>query len=78
MARLTITLSDERYRALRETAARTGKSLRQLIEDSLEAAGIKSVADALALVSKARTRSRLDDRAATKLAVRETRAARVR
>jgi hypothetical protein len=74
MARLTITLSDEKHRALKETAARTGKSIRLLIEESLELAGIKSLADAKALLPKARRRSALDERSALELAMREVRA----
>jgi hypothetical protein len=40
MARLTITLSDERRRALREAAVKRGKTISQLIEESLELYGI--------------------------------------
>ncbi len=35
MARLTITLSDERHRALKEAAAQRGRSIGELIEASL-------------------------------------------
>jgi hypothetical protein len=44
MARLTITLSDSRYRALKETAARRGKTIGATIEECLDRAGIKTVA----------------------------------
>ena len=43
MARLTITLSDERHRALREAAVQRGKTIGQLIEESLDHYGIKKV-----------------------------------
>ncbi len=78
MARLTITLSDTRYRALKETAARRGKTIGATIEECLDRAGIKSVAGAADLVAQARQRSRLSETAALALAVRETRAARRR
>ncbi len=78
MARLTITLSDERHRALKETAARRGTSIRQLIEESLEHYGIKTQDRAARLVAEARHRARQRSRAALELAVRETRAERRR
>ena len=78
MARLTITLSDARYRALKETAARRGKTIGATIEECLDRAGIKTVAGAADLVAQARQRSRLSETAALSFAVRETRAARRR
>jgi hypothetical protein len=78
LARLTITLSDARYRALKETAARRGKTIGATIEECLDRAGIKTVAGAADLVAQARQRSRLSEAAARALAVRETRAARRR
>lgn len=42
--RLTITLSNERQRALKQASARSGKTIRELIEASLDAYGIKSTA----------------------------------
>lgn len=77
-ARLTVTLSAERHRALREAALRRGKTIGQLIEESLEFYGIKSARDAEALVAKARAKAALKERDALKLAVAETRAARRR
>ncbi len=76
MPRLTITLSDESYRAVKETAARRGKSIRQLIEESLDFYGIKTMEKASFLVSKARKRSGLNEINALELAVEETRAER--
>lgn len=78
MARLTITLSDERHRALREAAVKRGKTIGQLIEESLQFYGIKSERSAEALVAKARARSALPEAEALRLAVAETRAARRR
>ncbi|MGH8771721.1 MAG: CopG family transcriptional regulator [Burkholderiales bacterium] len=78
MARLTITLSDERHRALREAAMKRGKTIGQLIEESLEFYGIKSVRSAEKLVAKARARASLGEAEALRLAVAETRAARRR
>jgi predicted transcriptional regulator len=76
MPRLTITLSDEIHRAVKETAARRGKSIRQLIEESLDFYGIKTMENASFLVSKARKRAGLNEVRALELAVDETRAER--
>jgi hypothetical protein len=78
MARLTVTLSDARYRALKETAARRGKTIGATIDECLERAGIKTVASAADLVARARERSGLSESAALALSVKETRAARRR
>jgi hypothetical protein len=78
MPRLTITLSPEKHRALKETAVRRGKTIRSLVEESLDAYGIKTVSQAAALVASARSRSGLTEAEAIKLAVRETRAHRRR
>jgi hypothetical protein len=78
MARLTITLSEERHRALREAAAQRGKTIGQLIEESLEFYGIKTSRSAGALVAKARERAALAESQALRIAVKETRAARRR
>jgi hypothetical protein len=78
MARLTITLSNERHQALREAAVQRGKTIGQLIEESLDFYGIKSPRSAKALVAKARARAGLTERQALRLAVAETRAARRR
>jgi hypothetical protein len=78
MARLTITLSDARYRALKDTAARRGKTIGATIDECLDRAGIKTVASAADLVAQARRRSGLSETKALTLAVKETRAARRR
>ena len=78
MARLTITLSPERHRALKEAAARRSKTIRSLVEESLDAYGIKTASQATALVARARQRSAMNEAEATRLAVEETRAHRRR
>ena len=78
MPRLTITLSEERHRALKEAAARRGKTIGAVIEESLDFYGIKTLESAQALVERARRRSGLSEQQATKLAVRETRSVRKR
>jgi predicted DNA-binding protein len=71
VARLTITLPDERHRALREVAARRGMAQGELIAESLEHYGVKPMEDAVALVRRARERSGLDETTALALAVDE-------
>jgi hypothetical protein len=78
MSRLTVTLSDTRYLALKEASARRGKTIGQLIDESLEFYGIKSREDALALVQRARGRSGLSETQALALANKEVKAARKR
>jgi len=78
MARLTITLSDDRHKALKETAARRGCTIGELIDESLEYAGIKSRDDARALLARARNRSRMPVHEAEVLAIEETRSQRNR
>jgi len=78
MARLTITLSNERHRALREAAVKRGKTIGQLIEESLEFYGIKSARSAEKLVAKARARAALSEAESLRIAVDETRADRRR
>lgn len=74
MSRLTITLSETRYRALKEASARRAKSIGQLIDESLDFYGIKTREDARDLVRRARGRSTLTERKALETAVKETRA----
>lgn len=73
MARLTITLTDERHQALKEAAAKRGKSIGALIEESLDFYGIKSTRSAARLVAQARARAGLEEADAVALAVAETR-----
>jgi hypothetical protein len=76
VSRLTITLSEARYRALKEASAQRAKTIGQLIEESLEFYGIKSREDARDLVRRARARSKLSEEQALKVAQDEVRAAR--
>lgn len=69
MSRLTITLSEQRYRALKEAAAQRDKTIGQLIDESLDFYGIKSREQAQNLVIRARTRSGLSDEQAMSLAL---------
>ena len=78
MSRLTITLSDGRFRALKEASAQRNKTIGQLIEESLEFYGIKSRADARALVRRARGHSHLTEAQALALATKEVKAVRKR
>ena len=71
MSRLTIALSEPRYRALKETAAQRGKTMSQLIDESLDFYGIKSNEQALDLVRRARARNGLSDEQALALAQAE-------
>lgn len=78
MSRLTITLSDARYRALKEASARRDKTIGQLIDESLEYYGIKTLENAQAIVERARRHSGLSEAQAQALATREVKAARKR
>ena len=61
MSRLTITLSEERYRALKEASAQRNKTIGQLIDESLDFYGIKSRESARDLVRRARDHARLTE-----------------
>ncbi len=78
MARVTITLSDEKHRAIKEAAARQGKTIGEIIDESLDFYGIKTAKSAAALDAKARQKAGLTEDEARKLAVEETRAERER
>jgi hypothetical protein len=70
---LTITLPKPRHTALKEAAARRGKTIGQIIEESLDFYGITPSEDAWSLLEKARARSGLSESEAMNLAVSETR-----
>jgi len=76
MSRLTITLPEARYRALKEASAQRDKTIGQLIDESLEFYGIKSREDALDLVRRARARSKLTDEQALAEAQQQVKAVR--
>lgn len=73
MTRLTITLDDALHQALKEAAARQGRSIGKIIEEGLLLRGIKPMASARELVAQARQRSSLSEAEALRLAVEETR-----
>lgn len=68
MSRLTITLSEARYRALKQASAQRDKTIGQLIDESLDFYGIKPRDDALDLVRRARARSKLTEEQALAVA----------
>jgi hypothetical protein len=76
MSRLTITLSEERYRALKEASAQRSKTIGQLIDESLEFYGIKSREAARDLVHRARARAKLTENEALAVAQEQSRAVR--
>ena len=76
MSRLTITLSESRYRALKEASARRAKTIGQLIDESLDFYGIKTHEDARALVRRARSHSKLPEGRALAVVQEEVRAVR--
>jgi hypothetical protein len=76
MSRLTITLSEARYRALKEASARRDKTIGQLIDESLDFYGIKSREEARDLVRRARAHSKLREDEALDVAQKELRAVR--
>lgn len=73
MSRLTITLDDDLHRAVKETAARQGRSIGSIIAESLRLRGIKPIENARQLVERARTHAQCTESEATRLAVEETR-----
>ena len=73
MSRLTITLDDDLHRALKETAARQGRSINAIIEESLIFRGIRDRASAAKLVEKARQKAQMKEQDAMDLAIAETR-----
>ncbi len=78
MARVTLTLPDELHRALKEAAATRGRTIGELVAESVRFYGIQPREEAAAIVARARQRSGLSERAALRLAIAETRSARRR
>ena len=78
MGRLTITLEDDLHRAVKEAAARQGRSIGKIIEESLRLRGIKSMENARELVARARRQAGCTEKEAMDLAVEETRAHRAK
>lgn len=73
MARLTINISQQRQRALKEAAARRGKTMGELVEESLEFYGIKTADNALDLLQRTRARAGLSDETAEALGMEAAR-----
>jgi hypothetical protein len=78
MTRLTITLDDALHQALKEAAARQGRSIGKIIEEGLLLRGIKPMTSARDLVARARQQASMDEADAIALAVEETRRHRAR
>ena len=73
MTRVTISLPDDLHRALKAAAARRGSTIGSMVAESLIAYGIKSPAEAAALVRRARDKADLSEDRALDVAVAETR-----
>jgi hypothetical protein len=73
MSRITISISDHRHRALKEIATRSGKTIGQIVEESLEFYGVKTSRQAADIVQQARQRAAMDEKAALDIAIDETR-----
>lgn len=78
MSRLTITLSERRYRALTEASAQRAKSIGQLIDERVDFYGFQSQDGAIQLVRRARASSGLAEDEAMKVAIRDANAVRRR
>ena len=78
MGRLTISLKDDLHQALKETAARQGRSIGKIIEEGLELRGIKPMSRARDLLMKARGAATRTEEQAIELAVKEVRTSRRR
>jgi hypothetical protein len=76
MARLTINLSEKGQRALKQAAAERGKTMGQIVEESLEFYGVKSRSEAVDLIRRAREAAGMDENAAMELGVEASRASR--
>lgn len=73
MSRLTISISDDMHRALKEAAVRQGRSIGSIIEEGLQLRGIKPIEDARSLVKKARAQAALTELEALDISIEETR-----
>jgi predicted transcriptional regulator len=76
VSRLTISLNDEIHQALKEAAARQGRSIGFIIEESLQLRGIKPLKNARQLVEQARMQAQLPEADAVHIANEEVRATR--
>ena len=76
MSRLTIALPDPRHRALKEAAARSGKTIGALIDEALAFYGIKSADEVTEFVAAARRHADMAEDEALAIATAEVRNAR--
>ena len=76
MPRMTITLTKERQRALKEAAARRGTTITAIIDESLELAGIGTEETVEEILARAGAGSGLGEDEAMALALEETEAVR--
>ena len=77
MSRLTITLEDNLHQSLKETAARQGRTIGSIIEESLKLRGIRSISSAQEILNQARNNAQLKDDEAMKIALEEVHKARL-
>ena len=78
MSRLTISLSDEMHQALKESSARTGRTIGNLIEEGLRLRGIRPMNTTKNLVKKARSNSAINEDDALRIAIDEVNQSRKR
>jgi len=78
MSRLTISLSDEMHQALKESSARTGRTIGNLIEEGLRLRGIRPMNTTKNLVKKARSNSAINEDDALRIALDEVNQSRKR
>jgi plasmid stability protein len=78
MGRLTIALEDSIHQALKEAAARQGRSIGKIIEEGLLLRGIKPEAQAKDLVARARIHAAQTEDKAIEIGLQETRSERRR
>ena len=78
MSRLTINLSDEIHQALKETSARTGRTIGNLIEEGLRLRGIRPMNTSKNQVKKARCNSAINEDDALRIALDEVKQSRKR
>lgn len=76
MSRLTITLEDTLYQALKEASIHQGISIGKIIEEALLLRGIKPTSQARELVAQVRQRADLCEEDVIELALDEVRAQR--
>ena len=78
MSRLTISLSDEMHQALKESSARTGRTIGSIIEEGLLLRGIRPMITTKNLVKKARSNSAINEDDALRIALDEVNQSRKR